>query len=93
MTKKALYILSVVACAAGYVWLAVSSIHAEEGVWRGCMWFYTSPHCTLSRALERIIVTQPEWYVAGSIDVAASCVDLIGYHQAGRFFFSFLSMD
>ena len=37
MTKKGLYMLSVVACAAGYVWLAASSMHAEEGVWRGCL--------------------------------------------------------
>lgn len=37
MTKKGLYMLSVVACASGYVWLAASSMHAEEGVWRGCL--------------------------------------------------------
>ena len=33
MTKKGLYMLSVVACAAGYVWLAASSMHAEEGAY------------------------------------------------------------
>lgn len=62
--------LSVVACAAGYVWLAASSMHAEEGVWRGClfkqffhipcpMWFYTGSHSTLSRALKESLLLNP----------------------------------
>ena len=61
MTKKGLYMLSVVACAAGYVWLAASSMHAEEGVWRGCLFkqFFhiPCPACGSTRALEGIITT------------------------------------
>ena len=30
MTKKGLYMLSVVACASGYVWLAASSMHTRK---------------------------------------------------------------
>ena len=63
MTKKGLYMLSVVACAAGYVWLAASSMHAEEGVWRGCLFrqFFhiPCPACGSTRAL--IALCQGHW--------------------------------
>ena len=55
--------LSVVACAAGYVWLAASSMHAEEGVWRGCLFkqFFhiPCPACGSTRAL--IALCQGHW--------------------------------
>lgn len=63
MTKKGLYMLSVVACAAGYVWLAASSMHAEEGVWRGCLFkqFFhiPCPACGSTQAL--IALCQGHW--------------------------------
>ena len=89
MTKKGLYMLSVVACAAGYVWLAASSMHAEEGVWRGCLFkqFFhiPCPACGSTRALIALCQghwkeSLPEWCLTGSIDVAGSWVDFIGYH-------------
>ena len=63
MTKKGLYMLSDVACASGYVWLAASSMHAEEGVWRGCLFkqflHIPCPACGSTRAL--IALCQGHW--------------------------------
>ena len=55
--------LSVVACAAGYVWLAASSMHAEEGVWRGCLFkqFFHIPCPACGSYTALIALCQGHW--------------------------------
>lgn len=55
MTKKGLYILSAVACAAGYVWLVISLLHVAKGMWPGCLFkqlfHIPCPACGSTRAI------------------------------------------